>query len=191
MRLVTILFYLFSFSLCWAQSLPQKVLGNPAAPLLITMYYSLDCPHCKEFEETTLKEIHEKYIQTGLVYLTIHDFPLTLQAVKATCLARCDGTLETYEKRSHLLLMQQEEWFDQEEKLFDFATHKLGMTPEECQQCIKQWEIAVMQQRVTDQNAYKIQFAPAFFINGAPLDHVLTVEDIEEALKDHNAQKSR
>src|ERR687895_628759 len=54
----------------------DKVLGNADAPVTIVEYFSLGCPHCKNFHETVLPKLKTDYIDTGKVRLVFRDFPL-------------------------------------------------------------------------------------------------------------------
>jgi protein-disulfide isomerase len=67
----------------------EHTLGNPKAPVRIDEYYSLDCPHCADFEINTLPKLKADYIDKGKVYLVLHDFPLHPLALAATQIARC------------------------------------------------------------------------------------------------------
>ena len=43
----------------------DKVLGNADAPVTIVEYFSLGCPHCRNFHETILPKLKTEYIDTG------------------------------------------------------------------------------------------------------------------------------
>ena len=46
-------------------SLPDIVLGSAKAPVTITEYASMSCPHCAAFGENVFPMLRSKYIDTG------------------------------------------------------------------------------------------------------------------------------
>jgi protein-disulfide isomerase len=54
-----------------------KAQGNPAAPVVMEVFASYDCPHCREFHDVTLPLIVKDYVNTGKVYLVSREFPLS------------------------------------------------------------------------------------------------------------------
>ena len=65
--------------------------GSDAAPVAIVEFTDYECPFCRQFESTTLREITKKYVDTGKVRLLVHDFPLNIHANAANAAeaARC------------------------------------------------------------------------------------------------------
>lgn len=49
-------------------------IGNANAPVVIALWSDFQCPFCKQFEVTTMKEIDEKYVKTGKVKIVFKDF---------------------------------------------------------------------------------------------------------------------
>ena len=89
--------FIFAFFLIMqpvlADTLPERVLGNGAAPVTIYDYSSLTCPHCADFHSRILPEIKKRAIDTGKAKLIFRDFPLDKPALQASVLAHC-ATLE-------------------------------------------------------------------------------------------------
>jgi hypothetical protein len=46
-------------------SLPDMALGPAKAPVTITEYASMSCPHCAAFDENVFPMLRSKYIDTG------------------------------------------------------------------------------------------------------------------------------
>lgn len=55
----------------------NKAEGNPGASILMEVYSSYDCPHCKIMHETVEPMIVRDYVMTGKVYLVKREFPLS------------------------------------------------------------------------------------------------------------------
>ncbi|SPF51009.1 Twin-arginine translocation pathway signal [Candidatus Sulfopaludibacter sp. SbA4] len=53
-----------------------KAVGNPAAPIVIEVFGSFDCPHCKVLHETTIPLLVKDYVATGKVFLVQREYPL-------------------------------------------------------------------------------------------------------------------
>lgn len=91
-----------------------KAEGNPAAPVVMEVFSSFDCPHCREFEEVTLPLIKRDFVHTGKVYLVHREFPLTGQyhpyAREASSYAVAAARIGKYEKVAEALFRNQAAW---------------------------------------------------------------------------------
>lgn len=56
----------------------EKCLGNPSAPIELTVYDDYECPGCGQFYEQTLRQLIDSYVADGKVYLIHRDFPLAM-----------------------------------------------------------------------------------------------------------------
>jgi protein-disulfide isomerase len=54
-----------------------KAAGNPGAPIVLEIFSSFDCPHCRILHETVEPTILRDYVMTGKVYLVKREFPLS------------------------------------------------------------------------------------------------------------------
>lgn len=90
----------------------ERTLGDPNAPIKITEYSSLTCGHCGHFHKETLPQLKKNYIDTGLVFLRLVDFPLNAPALTASMTARCLPQ-ERYYDFLQLLFTTQEAWATQ------------------------------------------------------------------------------
>jgi protein-disulfide isomerase len=52
----------------------MNTLGNPDAPIVIEVYSSFACIHCKDFAMSTEIKLIENYVQNGQVYLIYRSF---------------------------------------------------------------------------------------------------------------------
>ena len=80
-----------------------KSLGSKSAPITIEVFEDFQCPACRNFYETTVKQLIDDYVNPGKVYLIHRDFPLDMhpyshQAARLANAAAELGQFETVEK---------------------------------------------------------------------------------------------
>jgi len=76
----------------------DNTLGDPDAPLTLTVYSDLQCPFCKRFHQQTLPQIIRNYVDTGQVrleYRTMGDF-LGPESALAGQAAYCAGDQDAF-----------------------------------------------------------------------------------------------
>ncbi len=61
-----------------AGSPDAKALGSKSAPITIEVFEDFQCPACRNFYETSLKQVIDNYVTPGKVYLIHRDFPLEM-----------------------------------------------------------------------------------------------------------------
>jgi protein-disulfide isomerase len=92
-----------------------KALGSPTAPIVMEVFESFDCPHCKDLNETTLPLVIRDFVNTGKVYLVHREFPLSGQyhpnAREAANYATAAGKIGKYEQVSDALFKSQMAWY--------------------------------------------------------------------------------
>jgi protein-disulfide isomerase len=65
-----------------------RSLGDDKAPVTVTEWYSLTCPHCAAFDTESMPQIRKDLIDTGKVRIVYGDFPLDQVALTAAVIAR-------------------------------------------------------------------------------------------------------
>ncbi|WP_050526956.1 DsbA family protein [Pseudorhodobacter aquimaris] len=82
----------------WAQTadadlpeVPDMVLGNPDAKVVLTEYASYTCPHCATFHATVFKELKRDYIDTGKIKFVFREVYFDRYGLWASMVARCGG----------------------------------------------------------------------------------------------------
>lgn len=152
-----------------AQAAPELGLGDPNAPVTITEFSSLTCPHCASFHTDTLPGLKERYIDTGKVRLVMRDFPLDETALKAAVIAHCAGP-ERYPRFVDVFFVQQRSWARAEDPIAALKQlAKLGGLGEaEVDACLadESLETQVLQSRLEAQQQYDIRSTPTFVIDG-------------------------
>ncbi len=67
------------------------LMGNPNAKVRVIEYGSLTCPHCREFDETGVSPLIDKYVKTGQVSYEFRNYIREWLDLTATLIARCNG----------------------------------------------------------------------------------------------------
>ncbi len=151
-----------------AAALPDRFLGKADAPVTIIEYASLSCGHCAHFQETTLPELKEKYLDTGKVKLIYRDYPTDGPALKAAAVARCmpEGSYHAY---LTILFKNQKSWV-----LEDDPTHALaqyarlgGLSQADAEACANSTKLqdALADGRLKADSSYGVKATPTFIIN--------------------------
>lgn len=168
-------------------SLPDMALGPANAPVTITEYSSMSCPHCAAFGENVFPMLRSKYIDTGKVRFVFREFPLDIKAAAASMLARCvaDGDAEKFFGTVHLLFQQQQQLMEQTNMTLRAIGKQAGMSEQAVETCGK--DQTLLDKLVADQRfaheVIKVDSTPTFFVNGARFKGAMSFEELEEALK--------
>lgn len=98
-----------------ASSMPvnfQKTMGNPNAPITMEVFGDFQCPACRQFFETTTKQVINDYVIPGKVYLVHRDFPLEMHpfARQAARFANAAAEFGQFEEAERALYDHQDEW---------------------------------------------------------------------------------
>jgi protein-disulfide isomerase len=158
------------------------VFGDQNAPNTVHEYSSLTCYHCAIFHNKILPYLKKKYLDTGIVKIIFHHFPIDQIALKASMLiADCQDIrqqmllLTLYEKQSQWLVR-------------GYAT-KLkqicGVSDQEYSKIVNNTELleAVLMERLRAEKEFKINATPTFIFNGKNYDYALSIEEFDNLLE--------
>ncbi|MCU1343477.1 MAG: oxidoreductase [Candidatus Acidoferrum typicum] len=89
-----------------------KSLGSKSAPITIEVFEDFQCPACRNFYETTVKQLIDDYVNPGKVYLIHRDFPLDMHPYshQAARLANAAAELGQFETVERALFDSQDQW---------------------------------------------------------------------------------
>lgn len=89
-----------------------KGIGTPGAPITMEVFGDFQCPACRNFFETTTKQVIDNYVAQGKVYIVHHDFPLDMHpyARQAARLANAAAHFGQFEAIERALYDKQDEW---------------------------------------------------------------------------------
>ena len=149
----------------------ERSLGSAEAPVTVTEFYSLTCPHCAAFVRETLPRVQRELIDTGKLRLVFWDFPLDQLALTAAMVARSLPPAR-YEPFTGALLASQDRWAfargvnstDELAKMAALAglprqafNHAIADTT------LKNW---ILERQDYAQKTYGIDSTPSFVFNG-------------------------
>lgn len=163
-------------------------MGKADAPVLIEEYASTTCSHCGRFATEVFPAFKAKYIDTGKVRWTYHEFLTPPEAVAAAgvLVARCAGK-DKYFSVIDALFRSQEEMYrtgDARGTLLKVA-QSAGMTEAQFNACVQNEEAAkALSARVEKaQKDHNITATPTFFLNGKKLkEGEMTLQELEAAV---------
>jgi protein-disulfide isomerase len=87
----------------------ERAMGDAKAPVTMVEYFSLTCPHCAKFKQTTFEQLKKDYIDTGKMRYVARDFPFEKAGLYAAMLARC-APKDRYFPLVDLLFKGQQSW---------------------------------------------------------------------------------
>lgn len=90
----------------------NKSSGSPTAPILVEVFSSFDCPHCREFHEQFAPALMKDYVTQGKVLLVNREFPLFGHpwAMQAANYATAAAHIGKYQQVADALFSQQAVW---------------------------------------------------------------------------------
>jgi protein-disulfide isomerase len=158
----------------------EMSLGKANAPVTITQYASLTCPHCRAFHATVFPQFKREYIDTGKVRYILREFPIGQQSGNATIALRCappDKYFALYGK----FMEQQSDWVSQEVRLDPiFAVAKqVGLSRAQFDACYQNQAMIEGLKWVKERGrTLGIIGTPNFFIGNKLVKKELTIADI-------------
>jgi protein-disulfide isomerase len=164
-------------------SLPDIAIGSPKAPVTVTEYASMSCPHCAAFGENVFPMLRTRYIDTGKVRFVFREFPLDRIAAASSMLARCIGKddPEKYLAVVETLFKQLDRLMVQTKETLMFVGKLNGMSEQEVETCER--DQAMLDKLAADQrfafDTLKVDSTPTFFVNGQKHKGAMSFEELE------------
>ena len=168
-------------------SLPDIAIGSEKAPITITEYSSMTCPHCAAFGQNVFPMMRSKYIDTGKIRFVFREFPLDIKAAAASILARCigQGDSEKYLGAVELLFKLQDRLMTETKDTLLYVGSQHGMSEQDVKTCEE--DQAQFDKLNADQQyavrELKVTATPTFFINGVRFQGSMSFEELEERIK--------
>ncbi|MBB5233025.1 thioredoxin domain-containing protein [Deinococcus budaensis] len=162
----------------------QPVLGQADAPVTVVVFEDFKCPNCKRFEEESLPQIREQYLDTGKAKLVSMNFPFLAEnfrlpvddskfAAQAAECAYLQGGSAAYEQLKQLIFRAQgpeSEVWATKARLKDLAQNVEGLDQAQFATCLDtdQTAAAVDADERQAINA-RATGTPAIYVNGQPV----------------------
>jgi protein-disulfide isomerase len=169
-------------------SLPDMALGPANAPVTITEYASMTCPHCAAFTEKVFPKIKSEYIDTNKIRFVFREFPLDIKAAAGSMLARCIAKDDAgkYFAVIDMLFRQQNEWvLKNTTETLTRIGKQAGLSQQQVEDCLK--DQALLDKIAADQKyaneVLKVNSTPTFFINGEMIKGDQTFEEFDKRIK--------
>lgn len=169
-------------------SLPDMALGPKDAPVTVTEYASMTCPHCAAFNEKVFPQIKSEYIDSNKIRYVFREFPLDIKAAAGSMLARCIAKDDSgkYFAVIDMLFRQQNDWVLK--NTTDTLTRigkQAGLSQQAVEDCLK--DQALLDKIVADQKfaseVLKVNSTPTFFINGDMIKGDTSFEVFDKRIK--------
>jgi protein-disulfide isomerase len=149
----------------------ERALGKADAPVTVTEFYSLTCPHCAAFHRETFPQVKSQLIDTGKLRFVFWDFPLDQVALTAAMVAHYLPP-ERYEPFIGALLSSQDRWafargVNSTEELAKMAA-LAGLPRDAFNKAIADTDLRtwILKRQDDAQKTYGIDSTPSFVFNG-------------------------
>jgi protein-disulfide isomerase len=169
-------------------SLPDMALGPANAPVTITEYASMTCPHCAAFNENVFPKIKSEYIDTGKIRYVFREFPLDIKAAAGSMLSRCIAKDDAakYFAVTDMLFKQQGEWVTKNTtETLTRIGKQAGLSQQAVEACLK--DQTLLDKIAADQKfaneVLKVNSTPSFFINGQMIKGETSFEEFDKRIK--------
>ena len=169
-------------------SLPDMALGPANAPVTVTEYASMTCPHCAAFNENVFPKIKSEYIDSGKVRYVFREFPLDIKAAAGSMLARCIAKDDAgkYFAVIDMLFRQQNDWVTKNTtETLTRIGKQAGLSQQAVEDCLK--DQALLDKISADQKfaneVLKVNSTPTFFINGEMIRGETSFAEFDKRIK--------
>ena len=170
------------------QSLPDMALGPANAPVTITEFASMTCPHCAAFNAEVFPKIKSEYIDPGKIRYVFREFPLDIKAAAGSMLSRCIAKDDAgkYFAVTDLLFKQQADWvMKNTTETLTRIGKQAGLSQQAVEDCLK--DQALLDKIAADQKyaseVLKVDSTPTFFINGEKIKGETSFEEFDKKIK--------
>ncbi len=161
-------------------------IGDQNAPVKMIEYASSGCGHCAAFAIETMPKIKADYIDKGLVYYVLRDYPLDNVAAAASMVARCLPR-EGFYPFMDILFASQGDWHKQDGAIDAIAgiARKAGLSRAQVDACLKDEKLLkqINDSRNEATTVLTVASTPTMFINGDKIEGAAAYPDIEAKFK--------
>lgn len=152
--------------------LPEIVVGNENAPKTLIVYFSLTCPHCRDFHMNTYPQFKKEYVDSGKVKVIFRNYIDDQGAYESAQIIRCfcKDNVEEYSLLSEIVLEKQHEWLSSRDPasfLVQIFVNE-GKSEEDVRACLKRADIGagLMLEQKRAMRDLQLISMPSFLIEG-------------------------
>lgn len=161
--------------------------GAEDAPVKVYEFSDFGCPFCAMFARGTYLELHDEFIETGLVRWTFVPFVMGMfpNGAEAARAAECAGEQERFWEMHDLLYETQREWkaAGDAEEFFGGLAARVPLDAERFSSCFRE-DRAGTRTAVNNRAAaaLHVRATPSFFVNGRLLEGAPPAEQFRRVL---------
>lgn len=160
-------------------------IGAATAPVKVVELGSLTCPHCAHWEEEVWPAFKAKYVDTGKVQYTFHEFIIhPAEDAAGAQLTHCVSPDKYFPTVQAIFRSQSEMATGDVRGAFLRVAQSEGMSEQQFTTCLSDEKyltvINARQQKLQD--TYQVLETPSFFINGKKFEGAPTIEKLSEAI---------
>lgn len=164
----------------------DPALGNPDAPITITIFGDFQCHYCRKLELEVKPLIVEKYVKTGKAKIIARDFPfLGKDSILAAEAGNCAFEKDKYFEFSDMIhKAQKDEEITVNENSLKMLAKKLDLNSNEFSECLDSHKyLDEVKKDFDDGRALGIEGTPTTYINKEVLNGALPFEEFEKVIE--------
>jgi protein-disulfide isomerase len=154
-----------------ADPFAPRAIGSKDAPVQVTEWFSLTCPHCARFAQETFPQVKAKLVDPGKLRYVFGDFPLDQVALMAAMVARSLPP-DRYEPFVMTLFATQDRWafardVNSTEELAKYAA-LAGMPRQDFDKAIANTQLrdAILKAQDQAEKQFGVDSTPTFIFDG-------------------------
>jgi protein-disulfide isomerase len=168
-------------------SLPDMALGPANAPVTVTEYASLTCPHCALFNRDVFPKIKSEYVDAGKLRYVFREFPRDIKDAAGWMLARtvAGGDSGKFFAVVDILFRQQDAFLENTTETLIRVGKQAGLSQQAVEACLRDQALLdkLMADRKFAVEVLKIPGTPTLFINGQMIAGVPGFEEFDKKIK--------
>jgi protein-disulfide isomerase len=185
-------------------------MGSPDAKVKLVEFGSMTCPHCREFDETGVQPLIDKYVKSGKVSYEFRNYVRDPYDIAVALIARCNGS-KSFFPLTRALYKDQMNWIGKLQAMPPQQLESLNNLPPQRQFLevtkavgLQQWAAMrgvpaakstacltnqdsvnqLVQMNSDATNQYDVPGTPAFLINGKLMEQTVTWPQLEPKIRE-------
>lgn len=170
-------------------ALEEIIIGKNEAPIILVIYSSFTCSHCRSFHMNEFPKFIKKYVDTGKVKIYLRCYLDDVGALESSLLMRClSQNNNDVSKIYNHIYEKQEEWIKSKEprQYLKNMFMNIGYSTSDIDNCLLNNKLntkisaGLMKEQKRAMHEIKISSVPAFIVNGKIHEGKITAEKLGE-----------